>query len=42
MLGKLFRWWLLLRVGRDGKHLLDDLKHYVEHSTPSPRKAQRG
>jgi hypothetical protein len=21
-----------------GRHLLDDLKHYVEHGTPSPRK----
>lgn len=41
MWGKLFRWWLLARVGRDGKHLLDDLKHFLEHGTPSPRKTQR-
>lgn len=37
-LGCLARWWLLAQVGRTGRHLLDDLKHYVEHGTPSPRK----
>ncbi|HEV8277293.1 MAG TPA: SRPBCC family protein [Streptosporangiaceae bacterium] len=37
-LGWLARWWLLAQVGRTGRHLLDDLKHYVEHGTPSPRK----
>jgi hypothetical protein len=41
MLGRLARWWLLARVGRDGGHLLADLKHYVEHGTPSPRKQRQ-
>jgi hypothetical protein len=29
---------LLLQVGRTNRHLADDLRHYVEHGTPSPRK----
>jgi hypothetical protein len=33
-LGRFARWWLLARVGRTGRHLLDDLKHYVEQGTP--------
>jgi len=37
-LGWLVRWWLLVQVGRTGRHLLDDLKHYIEHGAPSPRK----
>jgi hypothetical protein len=37
-LGWLFRAWLLARVGRTGGYLLDDLRHYVEHGVPSPRK----
>jgi hypothetical protein len=36
--GWLARWWLLASVGRTGRYLLDDLKHYVEHGTVSPRK----
>jgi Polyketide cyclase / dehydrase and lipid transport len=40
--GWLFRWWLLRRVGRDGRHLLDDLNHYVTQGTPSPRKQRAG
>jgi hypothetical protein len=35
------RWWLLARVGRTGRFLLDDLKHYVEHGTASPRKQRQ-
>jgi hypothetical protein len=41
LLGRLARWWLLARVGRDGRHVLADLKHYVEHGTPSPRKQRQ-
>jgi hypothetical protein len=29
------------QVGRTGRHLLDDLKHYCEHGTPSPRKQRK-
>jgi hypothetical protein len=39
--GWLARWWLLARVGRTGRYLLDDLRHYVEHGVPSPRKQRR-
>lgn len=38
LFGWLARWVLLVQVGRTGRHLLDDLKHYVEHGKPSPRK----
>jgi hypothetical protein len=38
MLGRVARTVLLARVLRDGRHLLADLKHYVETGTPSPRK----
>ncbi len=41
MLGRLARTVILARVLRDGRHLLDDLKHYVETGTPSPRKLSR-
>lgn len=37
LLGRLARPVILARVLRDGRHLLDDLKHYVETGTPSPR-----
>jgi ribosome-associated toxin RatA of RatAB toxin-antitoxin module len=37
-LGVLARRLLLTRVARDGRFLLDDLKHYAEHGEPSPRK----
>lgn len=40
-IGRLARWWLLARVGRTGRFLLDDLKHYVEHGSASPRKHRR-
>jgi len=41
LLGRLGRWWLLAQAGRTGRHLLADLKHYVEHGTPSGRKQRR-
>jgi hypothetical protein len=41
VLGRLARAVILARVRRDGRHLLDDLKHYVETGTPSPRKLSR-
>jgi hypothetical protein len=40
-LGRLARWWLLARVGRTGRFLLDNLRHYVEHGVASPRKRRR-
>jgi hypothetical protein len=40
-LGWLARWWLLARVGRTGRFLLDDLKYYVEHRTASARKRRQ-
>jgi hypothetical protein len=39
-LGWVVRWWLLARVGRTGRFLLDDLK-YVEQGTASPRKRRQ-
>lgn len=41
MLGRLARTVILARVMRDGRHLLDDLKHYAETGTPSPRRRFR-
>jgi hypothetical protein len=38
LIGWIVRPLLLARVGRDGKHLLADLKHYAETGRPSPRK----
>lgn len=40
-LGRLLRWLLLVRVGRSGRLLLDDLKNYVEHGRPSLRKQRQ-
>ncbi len=40
-LGWLARWWLLARVGRTGRYLLDDLKYHVEHGVASPRKRRQ-
>jgi hypothetical protein len=34
---RLAQWWLLARVGRTGRYLLDDLKYFVGHGMPSPR-----
>lgn len=41
LLGRLAWWVLLLRVHRTGRYLLADLKHYVEHGTPSSRKQRQ-
>jgi hypothetical protein len=38
LFGRLAWWALLVQVRYTGRHLLADLKHYVEHGTPSPRK----
>jgi Polyketide cyclase / dehydrase and lipid transport len=38
ILGRLLAGLLLIQVGRTGRHLLGDLKHYAEHDVPSPRK----
>jgi Polyketide cyclase / dehydrase and lipid transport len=39
--GWLTRTVILARVLRDGRHVLDDLRHYIETGTPSPRKLSR-
>jgi hypothetical protein len=41
LLGRLARGVLLLQLWRSGRHLLDDLKHFIEHGTPSPRKRRQ-
>jgi carbon monoxide dehydrogenase subunit G len=41
LIGVLARRWLLAVVARDGRHLLADLTHYIEHGQPSPRKQAR-
>lgn len=41
LLGTLARWLLLLQVGRTSRYLADDLRHYVEHGRPSPRKQRQ-
>ena len=38
LLGQLAWWILLAQIRHTGRHLLADLKHYVEHGAPSPRK----
>jgi hypothetical protein len=38
LLGALARRVILLQVRRTSGYLADDLRHYVEHGTPSPRK----
>ena len=38
ILGRLLAGWLLVQIGRTGRYLLGDLKHYAEHGVPSPRK----
>jgi hypothetical protein len=38
VLGALAKRLLLARAARDGRYLLEDLKHYAEHGEPSPRK----
>lgn len=41
LFGRLAVGLLLIQLGRTGRHLLDDLKYYVEHSTLSPRKQRQ-
>jgi hypothetical protein len=41
VLGAVARWLLMVQVGRTSRHLADDLRHYVEHGTPSPRKQRQ-
>ncbi len=41
LLGAIARQLLLLQAGRTSRHLADDLSHYVEHGTPSPRKQRQ-
>ena len=41
VIGALARWLLLYQVGRTSRHLADDLRHYVEHGVPSPRKLRQ-
>ena len=36
--GVIARRLLLVQVGRTSHHLAEDLRHYAEHGTPSPRK----
>jgi hypothetical protein len=38
LLSRIARTVILARVASDGRHLLDDLKHYVENGTPSRHK----
>jgi len=38
LLGAIARRLLLVQVGRTSRHLAEDLRHYAEHGTPSPRK----
>jgi hypothetical protein len=41
LLGLLGRWAILARTRRTGRHLADDLRHYVETGRPSPRKQRQ-
>jgi hypothetical protein len=41
LLGALGRWVILAQTRRTGRHLADDLRHYVETGTPSPRKQRQ-
>jgi hypothetical protein len=38
IIGALARWAILAQLGRTSQHLGDDLRHFVETGTPSPRK----
>ncbi len=38
IVGTLARWAMLAQLGRTSQHLGDDLRHFVEHGSPSPRK----
>jgi hypothetical protein len=41
IIGTLARWAMLAQLARTGRHLGDDLRHVVEHGTPSPRKQRQ-
>jgi Polyketide cyclase / dehydrase and lipid transport len=41
ILGTLARWVLLAQLGRTSRHLGDDLRHFVENGSPSPRKQRQ-
>ena len=41
LLGRLTRWAILIQVGRTSRHLAEDLRHHIEHGTPSPRKQRQ-
>jgi hypothetical protein len=41
MLGALARWAVLVQVGRTSKYLAEDLRYYLEHGEPSPRKRRQ-
>lgn len=38
LLGRLARWAILAQVRRTSRYLAEDLRHFAEHGTPSPRK----
>jgi hypothetical protein len=41
LLGLLGRWAVLAQTRRTSRHLADDLRHYAETGTPSPRKQRQ-
>ncbi len=41
IVGAVARWILLAQVRRTSRHLGDDLRHFVEYGTPSPRKRKQ-
>jgi hypothetical protein len=41
MLGLLGRWAILAQARRTSRHLEADLRHYIKHGTPSPRKRRQ-
>ena len=41
LIGALVRWAILVQVGRTSRHLAEDLRYYLEHGTPSPRKQKQ-
>ena len=41
LIGALARRAILIQVGRTSRHLAEDLRYYLEHGTPSPRKQKQ-
>ncbi len=41
LLGRLGRWAILAEAARTGRYLADDLRHYAETGSPSPRKQRQ-